>query len=180
MKRLSVAVVAVLLVVGCTSGETSSSTSTSVATATGEALTPIERFVADVPAAVAAVESQRGAPQRYTEINVSPDGVNLFVLTGDGRENVFTYSGGALSEAPEPAAATGEGFAAVDVALDRGPELLDQVRKALPGSRIVTVAIVQVAPEGLVWAVRSQSSKGGFINSLFSPQGKLLSAEPAS
>jgi hypothetical protein len=138
-------------------------------------------LVGQVPTAVSAVQGKVGGGAQFSEINVNPEGVNLFVIA-DGAEKLFTFANGALAEqpdAPDQAPSVPPGFAAGDVSLGKGPDLVAQVEKTLPGSRVVTVAIVTISPEGLVWAIRSQSAKGGYVNSLFDPQGKFLAAAPA-
>jgi hypothetical protein len=134
--------------------------------------------VAEIPKAVAAVEQKLGGAQTYSEINANATGVNMFVLGADGTERVYSYANGVLDEPDPPVPAEGNGFAATDVALDKGPSLVRKVEKKLKGSTVEQVAIVIVKPEGLVWGIRSRSAKGGQVNNLFGPDGRLLSVAP--
>jgi hypothetical protein len=53
------------------------------------------------------------------------------------------------------------------------------VSKQFKGATATSVALLDVNPFGLVWAVRSRSPRGGLLNSMFSPDGKLLSTADA-
>jgi hypothetical protein len=134
--------------------------------------------IEDVAAAVAAVEAKLPAAQ-YTEINLAPEGVNLFVITSPGRETSYLYAAGALNAPTPEQPAEGEPFAVTGVPLDQAAKVASFITKEFKGSTITSVALVVVKPNGLVWAVRSQSVKGGFLNSLFSPDGKIISTLPA-
>jgi hypothetical protein len=143
-----------------------------------ETTTPLR--IADVPAAVAALEQRLGGPQRYTEINATPDGVNLFVANAAGGESPWFYRSGHGLEPPPAdgvAAATAFGLAGVDLTL--GTELVLQVQQQFPEAVVESVALVDLPGRGLVWAVRSRSVKGGELDLLFSPDGQLLSAAPS-
>ncbi len=136
----------------------------------------------DVPAAVAAVAAVQTAlpdPQ-FTEINASPDGVTLFAVVASGKERSYLYSGGKLAEPGPEEPAQGDTFALKGVELDQAAKVASFVTKRYPGSSVTSVALTVVKPNGLVWAVRSQSVKGGLLNSLFSPDGHLISAFPAN
>jgi hypothetical protein len=142
-----------------------------------ETTTPLR--IADVPAAVAAVEQRLGGPQRYTEINATPDGVNLFVATAAGGESPWFYRSGKGLEPPPAdgvAAATAFALDGIDVAL--GTELVLQVQRQFPEAVVTSIALVDLPGRGLVWAVRSRSPKGGELDVLFSPDGRVLSAAP--
>jgi hypothetical protein len=135
--------------------------------------------IQDVAAAVAAVEAQRPGSQ-YTEINMALEGVNLFVVTEPGRETPYLYAAGKLNAPAQGQSAEGEPFAVTGVPLDQAAKVSAFVTKEFKGSTITSVALVVVKPNGLVWAVRSQSARGGLLNSLFSPDGKMISALPAN
>jgi hypothetical protein len=134
--------------------------------------------VRDVPAAVAAVQALAPAAQ-FTEINASPDGVNVFAVTAPGKERSYLYTQGKLGEPGPEQSAEGDPFALTGVGLDQATKLAAFVAKQYPGSKVTSVALTVVKPNGLVWAVRSQSVKGGLLNSLFTPDGQLISAFPA-
>jgi hypothetical protein len=135
--------------------------------------------VADLPGAVRAVAGQRKGPARYTEINVTADGVNLFVDAGSGQELSYFFDGCRLALPGPPTAADGAAFDVSGVALDLAPTLIAQVRQRLPDARVETLALVTVPPKGLVWALRARSAKGGLLNLLFGPAGALLSVTDA-
>lgn len=157
-----------LVAVGCTS---------STPKVTGPLL-PIN----DVPAAVRAVEalSVLNDVHYYTEINVVPEGINVFAVTSPGKERAHLYSGGKLGEPGPEMASEGEPFTLRAIPLEQAAKVSAYVTKQFKGSTVTQVALVMVKPNGLVWAVRSQSGKGGLLNSLFSPDGKIISALPAN
>ena len=138
--------------------------------------------VNDVPAAVRAVEALSVSKdvQNYTEINVVPEGINVFAVTSPGQERAYLYSGGKLGEPGPETASEGEPFRLRGIPLDQAAKVSAYVTKQFKGSTVTQVALVMVKPNGLVWAVRSQSGKGGLLNSLFSPDGKIISALPAN
>lgn len=135
--------------------------------------------VSDIPAAVAAVAKATPAT-RFTEIKVTPEGVTLFAVTAPGKERSYLYVKGTLAEPGPEDQSDGESFALTGIPLDQGAKVAAFVTKQYPGAVITTVSLVTVKPNGLVWAVRSQSTKGGLLNSLFSPDGNLISAFPAN
>ncbi len=138
--------------------------------------------VNDVPAAVRAVEALRVSTegQNYTEINVVPEGVNVFAVTSPGKERAYLYSGGKLTEPGPETATEGEPFTLRGIPLEQAVKVSAYVTKQFKGSTVTQVALVTVKPNGLVWAVRSQSDKGGLLNTLFSPDGQIISAVPAN
>jgi hypothetical protein len=162
-------VVAVVLVtVGCTS---------STAKVTGPVL-PVN----DVPAAVHAVQALSASSDvhNYTEINVVPEGVNVFSVTSPGKERAYFYSADKLGEPGPEAASESEPFTLRGIQLEQAAKVSAYVTKQFKGSTVTQVALVTVKPNGLVWAVRSQSAKGGLLNTLFSPDGKIISTLPAN
>ena len=126
----------------------------------------------EIPAAVAASKAQR-----FTEINASVDGVTLFIADG-ALERSVVYRSGRLDAPSAPQNGSGNPFDAAKVRLSLGADLVKQVEAQFPGSRVTTVALLEVPPNGLVWALRSRSSKGGLLNLLFTPDGAPLSAVP--
>jgi uncharacterized protein RhaS with RHS repeats len=138
--------------------------------------------VQDVPAAVRAVEALTVATdvRNYTEINVVPEGVNVFAVTSPGKERAYLYSGGKLGEPGPETTSEGESFTLRGIPLEQAAKVSAYVTKQFKGSTVTQVALVTVKPNGLVWAVRSQSGKGGLVNTLFSPDGQIISALPAN
>ena len=76
------------LLAGCSGGEPTSPATTAAA---GSVLR-----TADFPAAVAAVEAERGPGQRYVEINATPEGVNVFVAVDAEDEVAYYFTDGRL------------------------------------------------------------------------------------
>ena len=120
MRRLAgvAALASLLVLMGCSGGSNSASTLTTVAVGT------VLR-VSDIPAAVKAVEAARGGPQKYTEINAAPEGVNLFVATPDGKEHAYYYTNGHLEPPASPQPQSGTPFAVNGVSLGIGEQLVD-------------------------------------------------------
>ena len=116
---------------------------------------------------------------QYTEINMALEGVNLFVVTESGRETPYLYAAGKLNAPAQSQPAEGEPFAVTGVPLEQAAKVAAFVTKQFKGSTITSIALVVVKPNGLVWAVRSRSVKGGLLNSLFSPDGQIISTLPA-
>lgn len=138
--------------------------------------------VSNVPAAVRAVEALNVSSEghNYTEINVVPEGVNVFAVTSPGKERAYLYSGGKLGEPGPETASESEQFALRGIPLEQAAKVSTYVTKQFKGSTVTQIALVTVKPNGLVWAVRSQSDKGGLLNTLFSPDGQIISALPAN
>jgi hypothetical protein len=135
--------------------------------------------IEDLAAAVAAVQAERPAAQ-YTEINMALEGVNLFVINEPGRETPYLYAAGKLNAPAQSQPAQGEPFTVTGVPLDQAAKVAAFVTKQFKGSTVTSVALLVVKPNGLVWAVRSQSGKGGLLNTLFSPDGQIISTVPAN
>jgi hypothetical protein len=137
--------------------------------------------VKDVPAAVRAVEALNvtNDAHNYTEINVVPEGVNVFAVTSPGKERAYLYTGGKIGEPGPETASEGEPFTLRGIPMEQAAKVSAYVTKQFKGSTVTQVALVTVKPNGLVWAVRSQSEKGGLLNTLFSPDGQIISALPA-
>jgi len=162
---------------GCSPTSTSTSSGPPTTRLVGGHATVLH--LADIPAAVHAVEAARRGPQRYTEVNATTGGVNVFVALDGGKESSYFYDGCRLSEAGAPLVAQGTTFALEGASLDVVTTLPASVEQKLPGSLIENVALVDVAPDGVVWAVRVRAAKGGLINLRFSPAGALISAVDA-
>lgn len=129
--------------------------------------------------AVQALEERLGGPQRYSEINAIPGAVNLFVVRDDGAEDAWLYRGGDLEPPEAPAPLAHEPFGLDGVDIGAAPRLVEQVEADLPGATVVSAALVVVPEQGLSWALQSRSPRGGLLNVLFTPDGRLVSAYPA-
>jgi len=130
-----------------------------------------------VAPAIAAVETERGGPQRYTEINVNPEGVTLFVAVDDASEVAYFFDG-VLDTGAAPAPLTGTPYTLDGVGRELPPDLVRRTQADLPGSQVTQLALVTTPDLGLVWALASRSARGGMLNVFYSPSGELLSAVP--
>lgn len=127
--------------------------------------------------AIDAVEAERGGPQRYTEINVNPEGVTLFVAIDDANEVAYFYDGD-LDAGAAPTPLTSTPYALDGVGRELAPDLVKRTQADLPGSQVTRLALVTTPDLGLVWALASRSARGGMLNVFYSPSGALLSAVP--
>jgi hypothetical protein len=164
--------VVMVLAAACSDGGGQAAPTTTVAAGT-------DLRVRDVEAAVRAVEAARGGPQRYTEINAITTGVNVFVAVSDTDELDYFFTGGGLTEPEAPKPLAGEPFTLEGVDLTAPARLVDDVHERFPGSRVTQVALVRLPDLGLVWGVRSRSSRGGDLNVFFTPDGRLQTVAPA-
>ncbi len=135
--------------------------------------------VTDIPAAVRAVEAARHGRSRYVEINASADGVNVFVADSPTTEVAYFYAGGKLQPpgAPEAQASPPFDLGTIDPAV--GARLVQQTQDHFPGATVTEVALLEVGDQGLRWALRSRSSRGGLLDSFYTPNGELASVAPA-
>jgi hypothetical protein len=140
--------------------------------------TATELKVAEVPAAVAAVQQALGGAQQYTEINVISSGVNMFVASS-GQERAYFYTDGSLQPPGAPAATETTPFGLDGVDLTAPARLVPDAQHRFPGAVVETVALVRTSDLGLVWGLRTRSSRGGVLNVLYSPDGRLLAVSPA-
>ena len=140
-----------------------------------DALRPV---VDQIAPATAAVEEELGGPQRYFEINATPQLVNLFVARDDGNEvEIYLYHDGELEPPTPPAPASGPTFAAS--ALDFDPDtVLAQVSEDLPDSDIVVFAVTAGADGAPELSATVQSEQGGLLDIALGPTGEVLSVDP--
>jgi hypothetical protein len=133
----------------------------------------------DIPEAVAAVESALGAGQRYTEINLGSDLVNVFVATSDGQELAYVYSDGVLAPPSAPQAQAGEPFSLDAVDLDVGASLDEslgeQLRSADSELTRLSLLMVDGSPR---WVAAISSSRGGVLEVLLAGTGEVLAVVP--
>lgn len=159
---------------GTTAGATATSTSGSAAPH------PLSASAGAIAEAVAAVERARGGPQRYTDLNVTPDGVNVFVALGDGTELAYFWSAGRLEPPTAPSPATLASFELTGVDLAVAPKLIEAVRARFPTGRVEALALLRRSDAGVVWTVGYRSAQGGLLTVLFGPRGgEPLGAIPA-
>ncbi|MFM7535221.1 MAG: hypothetical protein ACKO91_05435 [Acidimicrobiales bacterium] len=184
---ISLAVAAVPVVVvqvavaGCSSDREGPTGTTAATTLSGSvAPHPLSASAGAITEAVAAVERARGGPQRYTDLNVTPDGVNVFVALGDGTELAYFWSAGRLEPAAAPSPATLPPFELTGVDLAVAPKLIEAVRARFPTGRVEALALLRRSDAGVVWTVGYRSAQGGLLTVLFGPRGgEPLGAIPA-
>ncbi len=132
----------------------------------------------DVAPAVAAVEQARGGSPRYTEINVGPDLVNLFVVVDDLTELAFVYRSGRL-EAPDratPRVAGSVPFAVDGVDLEAIASIDETLGRELPDSALTRLGLLDAPPSGLAWRALMASAKGGTFEVVVGLDGSIVGA----
>ncbi len=134
----------------------------------------------EVAAAVAAVEQARGGPQRYTEINVGPSLVNLFVVVDDAAELAYVYSNGKLEAPAEPTPRLPDStdFDVADVNVDAVAGFQARLSKDLPESELTRLGLIDAPPTGLAWRALLTSARGGTFEVIFGTDGSLIGALP--
>lgn len=127
----------------------------------------------DIGRAVVTLEAKIGRGRRYTEINATPDGVNLFVVQPDGQEQAWFYADGALHGPGNAAAAPATAFVVGDIDLGLAPKIARSVLDRFPRAKLTGFALVEQQGH-LVWSARSMSSRGGTVEAFFTTDGQLL------
>lgn len=136
----------------------------------------------EVRPAIEAVEAERGGPQRYFEVNATPQFVNLFVqdeLTGD--VVTYLYVDGEL-QPPTPPEGVQEGagtFAAADLVGDLDV-LFAEVDEDLAGSDIVVLYVLGDGTGAVQYHLVVESERGGRLDVLVGPDGRVVSVDPDS
>ena len=134
--------------------------------------------VADLPAAVRALETRLGAPQRYTEIKATVDGVSMFVALDDARDVPWFYRAGVLEGpgAPQPVGTFGA-FSLAGVAIDKASAVAGAALAQFDRAELEQFSLQNLADAGVVWSLSLRSAKGGRIDVTFTPQGEARGAE---
>ncbi len=136
-------------------------------------------IVADVRAAVAAVEAARGGPQQFFEVTATPQLTNVFVAVDDATAAVpYVYLDGEL-QPPGPLidGASGRTFGASALDFDDA-NVLSGVRADLPDSTIDAFS-VEGAPGGFVrYVVSVRSAQGGVLDVVVAPGGAVVEVVP--
>jgi hypothetical protein len=132
-----------------------------------------------VPAAVAAVEERLGGGQRYTEVNATAEGVNVFVAGAGGTEASWSYAGGLL-DGPGPSVVAGPEhpeFTLDGVAVDRAEELARAAQEQFPTATLTRFALRKAGDGTVVWSIALRSSRGGLIEVTFTGAGGYIGAD---
>jgi hypothetical protein len=134
--------------------------------------------VAEVPAAVRALEGRLGAPQRYTEIKATVDGVSMFVVLDDAHDVPWFYRAGALEGpgAPQPVGTFGS-FSLDGVAIERASAVARAALAQFDTAELEQFSLLNLPDAGVVWSLSLRSSKGGRIDATFTPAGEPRGAE---
>ncbi len=162
IRALAAAALGVVLV-ACSSGGSSSPPTTA----------PVLRSDL-VPAAVAAVEAQRGGPQQYTEINAFNQGVNVFVATSEGSELAYVYTNGASAAARWPRSGQRDAVQHVGGVARRRPAAADRRQEAAARGHAGLDRPGAAARRRPRWDVGVLGSKGARIDMLYTPTGVFL------
>lgn len=140
---------------------------------------PLPVRAADVPAAVKALETKLGGPQRYTEINATDKGVNLFLAASAG-EQAWYFEGGRLDGPSAPQTTpTAEPtvFTLENVALGRAAEIARDAAAKVPDASMLGFTLRHEGQQGLVWAVDFRSNLGGLLHVTYGPAGGFLGVD---
>ena len=131
--------------------------------------------------AIAAVERERGGPQRYYEINATESLVNLFVAgdeTGEETGEVvpYTYVGGELSAQDPQTGAQGSTFEAARVQFDPS-KVTSCVGAALPDATIQAFDVLGGPGGAVQYSIIARSQVGGQLVAVVDAQGNVQSVE---
>ena len=138
--------------------------------------------MADIEAAVDAVDAERGAAQQYFEVTANPQLTNVFVAVDDATAAVpYVFVDGELqAPAPRLEGASGFTFGAADVDIDES-RVLSQVEAEVPGASIVALSVEGGSVESgsaVRYVVSAQSDRGGFLDITVSGDGRILAVDP--
>jgi hypothetical protein len=105
--------------------------------------------------------------------------VTLFVASGDTDEVSYFFHNGTLDPPGAPTPRAGPPFAVDGVPLDVGAQLVTRIEQQFKGAVVTRLALIDLADQGLGWAVTHRSPSGGLLNSFYSPTGEVKVAVPA-
>lgn len=138
--------------------------------------------MADIEAAIDAVDAERGAAQQYFEVTANPQLTNVFVAVEDATAAVpYVFVDGELQPpAPRLEGASGFTFGAADVDIDES-RVLSRVEAEVPGASIVALSVEGGSVESgsaVRYVVSAQSDRGGFLDITVSGDGRILAVDP--
>jgi hypothetical protein len=136
-------------------------------------------FAAEVRAAVAAVETERGPGQEFFEVTATSALTNVFVAVEDATAVVaYVYRDGVLEEpAPVQSGASGFTFTAEAIAFD-DDAVLSEIAGELPDSVIQSLSVEGGANGTVRYVVSVLSDAGGVLDITVGADGTVLSVDP--
>lgn len=140
---------------------------------------PVPVRAGDMAPAAKALETKLGGPQRYTEINATDKGVNLFVAVDGANEVAWYYEAGRL-DGPGPSQAAAPDhtpFGLENVALGRAAGIARNAVDRSPTATMRAFTLRQEGQLGLVWALDFQSSRGGLLHMTYAPGGGFIGVD---
>ena len=121
---------------------------------------------------------QRGGPQRYFEVNATPQLVNVFVAVDEATATVpYVYVDGELGPAAPSQAAEGATFTADAVAFDPAT-VLDEISEDLPDSEISLFSIIGGPGDAVRYGALVRSPEGGTLDITVDADGRVLAVDP--
>lgn len=154
--------------------ESRSAPTTVAQRASGSVAQPSSVKVAEIRAAVAAVEAQLGGKQRFSEVNATQTEVNVFVVAADGSESAYLVRGGKVEPPGSAETYSGATFTASEIAFT--PTVLDRVVRGIGDAELVAFSIT---PHG---ATPQEGGGVDYIATLTAPSGEfrvLIAADGA-
>lgn len=136
-------------------------------------------LAADLSAAVAAVEEERGGPQEYFEVTALPTLTNVFVAIDGATAAVpYVYRDRRL-EPPGPTleGASGNTFRAASIDVDE-ERVLTRVLAELPDATIESLSVEGSPGAGVRYVVSARSSEGGLLEIVVTRDGGIVSVDP--
>lgn len=172
-RALAIGLVGLVALAGCSEGAPARDDASG---ATDAASAP--PLVADVGAAIAAVDAELGSPQEYFEVTSNGRFVNVFVATNDATVAVpYVFLDGEL-QPPGPAQEGAEGSTFMATDLDFDPSrILSRVSSELPST---TIEAISVYGDGIgaIYVLAGRSEVGGVLDIVVGPEGQILSVDP--
>lgn len=164
-----------MLTAACSSGNDDSEAASGSVVANGVG-TAVD--VAQIFAAIDAVEDQLGSGQEYFEVTASSQFVNVFVAVDEATAAVpYLYLDGELQPpAPAQDGASGNTFVADDVAFDPDA-VLSRLADELPDTEVQAFSVYGDGV-GAIYVVAGRSSEGGLLDIVVGPDGSVVSVDP--